>query len=101
MSVMFRIPDYLASFTGQRTSITLEDSPQTVGQALELLWNRFPGLHDRLVDEQSRLRPQLNVFIANNPIPQKDGLTTALSDGASISIFPALGISCACSDAPM
>lgn len=92
MSVMFRIPDYLASFTGQRISITLDGSPQTVGQALELLWSRFPGLHDRLVDEQSRLRPRVNVFIANDPIPQKDGLTTALPDGAPISIFPALGM---------
>jgi molybdopterin synthase sulfur carrier subunit len=93
MSVMFRIPDYLASFTGQRTAITLDDSPQTVGEALEVLWNRFPGLHDRLVDEQSQLRPQLNVFVANDPLQRKDAMTTALPKGASISILPALGIS--------
>jgi len=92
MSVTFRIPEYLASFTGRRTSITLGDSPHTIGRALELLWNQYPGLHDRLVDEQGQLRPQLTVFIANDAIQQRRGLATVLPTGASVSILPALGI---------
>ncbi|MGB8132342.1 MAG: hypothetical protein WCG81_21320 [Candidatus Angelobacter sp.] len=92
MAVTFQIPDHLASFTDWQTSITLDVSPQTIGQALEFLWNRYPGLHDRLVDEQSRIRPQLNVFIANDPICRKKGLATRLPSGASVSILPALGI---------
>ena len=93
MSVTFQIPDYLASFTERRTSITVDASPQTIGQALEFLWKQYPGLHDRIVDEQSQVRPQLNVFIANNPICRKEGLATPLSNGDSVSILPALGMS--------
>lgn len=92
MPITFSIPNYLASFTGQKTSITLDDSPQTVGQALELLWNQYPALHDRLVDEQSRLRPQLNVFVANDSIAHAQGLATSLSNGAALSILPSPGI---------
>jgi hypothetical protein len=92
MAVTFQIPDYLASFTDRQTSITLDASPQTIGQALEFLWNQYPGLHDRIVDEQSQVRPQLNVFIANDPICRKEGLATRLPSGASVSILPALGM---------
>ena len=92
MPVIFRIPDYLATFTEQQTSITLEGSPTNVGQALELLWKQYPALHDRLVDEQSRLRPQVNVFVANDSIHQKDGLATLLPGSVSVSILPSLGV---------
>jgi hypothetical protein len=92
MAVTFQIPDYLASFTDRQTSITLDDSPQTIGQALEFLWNQYPGLHDRIVDEQSQVRPQLNVFIATDPICRKEGLATRLPSGALVSILPALGM---------
>lgn len=91
MAVTFHLPDCLASFTNRQTSITLAASPQTMGQALEFLWNKYPGLHDRIVDEQSQVRPQLNVFIANDPICRKEGLATRLPSDASVSILPALG----------
>lgn len=92
MSVTFRVPDYLASFAGQRTSITLADSPHTVGEALALLWQQYPGLQDRMVDEQSRVRPQLNIFVCNDPICRGDGLATSLCGSAEVVVLPAVGI---------
>jgi molybdopterin converting factor small subunit len=92
MSIVFRIPDYLTTYTGQQTSITLADSPQTIGQALEMLWHQYPGLHDRMVDEQSQVRPQLNIFVCNDPIRQQEGLDTLLLSGTEVFILPAVGI---------
>ena len=90
--VTLHLPRYLASFTGQQNPVVLEDSPATVGQALDMLWSRYPALRDRMVDEQRRLRPQLNVFVAHDSIRRNGGFAKVLPPDAQISVLPSAGI---------
>lgn len=40
---------------------------RTVGEVLADLDARFPGIRFRLVDEQDRIRPHVNVFVNDEP----------------------------------
>lgn len=55
-----RIPTPLRSYTGAST-VTAEGA--TVGAVLADLDRQFPGLAFRVVDEQGRLRPHMNIFV--------------------------------------
>src|SRR6516162_6179427 len=49
LPVTFQIPGPLRSFTGGRSCIELPASPATLREALELLWDTWPGVRDRIV----------------------------------------------------
>jgi sulfur-carrier protein len=90
MPVTVRIPTYLASFAEGRNSLGLEGSPKTVSEALKMLWSLYPGLHDRILDEQGEVRQHINIFVGEEAIRFADGLSTKVSDGAEILIVPAV-----------
>ena len=90
MGVIFHIPGYLRTFTGQQRRIDLDSVPGTVRGALEALWRIHPGVRDRVVDEQGEVRPHVNVFVGRDSIRFTGGLDTPLADGAEISIIPAV-----------
>ena len=62
----------------------------TAEGALRALWTSYPELRLRLVDEQGRLRPHVNVFVGGESIRYTGGLDTPLADGADIAIIPAV-----------
>jgi sulfur-carrier protein len=90
MPVTIRIPSYLVAFTGGQSEITVEDSPATVADALESLWQRHPGLRDRILDEQGAVRQHINIFVGDEAIRFADGLSTRVTNSAEILIVPAV-----------
>lgn len=90
MSVAYYIPAFLRSFTGGKSCVELALRPATVGEALEALWTRYPGIKDRLVTEQGAVRPHVNVFVGKESIRYTGGLATPVPDGAEIAIVPAV-----------
>jgi sulfur-carrier protein len=90
MPVVFEIPNYLAAFAGDRTRLTLNTAPATVQDALVSLWKLYPGLRDRIVDEQGEVRQHINIFVANECIRFTGGLSTPVPDNAELLIVPAV-----------
>lgn len=90
MSVTCYIPAFLRSFTGGRARVELAARPATVGEALEALWARHPGVRDRVLTEQGQVRPHVNIFVGRDSIRYTGGLATPVSPGAEISIVPAV-----------
>ena len=90
MPVTVRIPTYLASFAEGRNSLVLEGAPATVSAALELVWNAHPGLRDRIVDEQGKVRQHINIFVGEEAIRFADGLGTKVPADVEILIVPAV-----------
>jgi molybdopterin converting factor small subunit len=90
MPVTFRIPNYLAAFAGNSSTVKLDGSPATVRDALEALWRLHPGLRDRLVDEQGGVRQHVNIFVGDDAIRLGDGLSTPVPADAEILIVPAV-----------
>ena len=88
MSVSVRIPTPLRTLTGGNEEVVLE-SPPTVGDAIDQLEAKHPGIKDRLLDAKG-VRKFINVYVGEEDIRFLEGLRTKLDDGAQISIVPAI-----------
>jgi molybdopterin converting factor small subunit len=88
--VAFRIPGYLSAFAGGRSRVEIAASPATVGDALLALCAVHPGLRDRILTEEGRLRPHVNVFVGRESIRWTGGLATRLPEAAEVFILPAV-----------
>ena len=90
MPITVRIPTYLASFADGRNVLSLEGSPANVSEALIALWKKYPGLRDRIVDEQGAVRQHINIFVGDEAIRFANGLSTPIPTGAEVLIVPAV-----------
>ena len=90
MAVSFHIPGPLRTFTHGRSTVQLESSPATAGEALLALCGAHPGVRDRIVDERGDLREHVNVFVGSECIRFTGGLGTPIRDGDEITIVPAV-----------
>lgn len=90
MPITVRIPTYLASFAGGRNMLAIDGSPATVAEALAALWKEYPGLRDRIVDEQGAVRQHINIFVGDEAIRFAYGLSTKVPADAEILIVPAV-----------
>ena len=87
MSVMVRIPTPLRRMTNGESKVEMESS--NLGELVEKLDGAYPGFKDRLVDENGELRYFVNIYVNGEDVRFLDGLGTAISSGAEISIVPA------------
>lgn len=90
MPITFYIPGALRGFTAGQATVEIASSPTVVGDALKELWNRYPGIRDRVATEQGEIRQHINIFVGNEDIRFTGGLATAITPGAKISIVPAV-----------
>jgi sulfur-carrier protein len=86
--VTFHIPGALREFTEGRRSVVIENSPPTLGEALSLLWNLYPGVRARMATEQGEIREHINIFIGDENIRYTGGLASPISARSEISIVP-------------
>lgn len=54
------------------------------------MWRAHPGLRDRVLTEERRIREHINFFVGNEPVRYTGGLATPVPEGAEISIIPAI-----------
>ncbi|HUO84858.1 MAG TPA: ubiquitin-like small modifier protein 1 [Thermoanaerobaculia bacterium] len=86
----FVIPGPLRDLTDRRGEVQVEGSAASVEEALELLWDRYPGVRDRVLTELGEVRQHVNVFVDGTSIRDAEGLGTAVREGAEIIILPAV-----------
>lgn len=87
MAVEVRIPTILRPYTGGEKRVTA--SGDSLGAVVADLDAHYPGIGERLLDE-SGLRRFVNVYINDEDVRFLSGLETAVSDGDSITILPAV-----------
>lgn len=88
MAVIVRIPTQLRELSGGVSEASLEGS--TVAELLSALETAHPGFNERLFDDTGGLRRFVNVFVADEDVRFLDGLDTAVGDGQTVSIIPAV-----------
>lgn len=79
------IPQPLLSYTDRRSPV--EADGRTLGELLEDLDRRFPGLRFRVVNEQGELRRHVRFFVDKEQVL---GLDAPLSPSAEVHIFQSL-----------
>jgi sulfur-carrier protein len=90
MAITFHIPAALRQFTANHSTVEIERAPATVGEALSALWTLYPGVRDRITNEQGQVREHINLFVGNENIGYTGGLATHVAEGTEISIVPAV-----------
>jgi molybdopterin synthase sulfur carrier subunit len=87
MAVEVRVPTILRNYTGGEK--TVEATGSSLDALLKDLDASYPGLRDRLVDEKG-LRRFVNVYLNDEDVRFLGGLDTAVADGDSVTILPAV-----------
>jgi molybdopterin synthase sulfur carrier subunit len=87
MAIEVSIPTILRQYTAGAKTVT-GDGP-TVGALFDDLDARFPGLRDRLVDDDG-LRRFVNVYVNDEDVRFLGGVQTPLADGDSVTVLPAV-----------
>ena len=86
MDTIVRIPAALRTLTGGADEVKAAGA--TVGEVIEDLEKRHPGLKDRLLDEKG-VRRFINIYVGEEDVRFTGGLGTELKAGEQISIIPA------------
>lgn len=84
MSVRVKLPPSLQEFSGGVE--TLEVSGRTVGECLEELEARFPGMRESLLDRQGRLLSVFGIYLNADGLHPVE-MDTQLQDGDEIVIL--------------
>lgn len=87
MSVEVRIPTILRPYTGGEKNVTGEGAD--LRALIADLDARYPGIAERLVDEQG-LRRFVNLYLNDEDVRFLGGLDTVIADGDSVTILPAV-----------
>jgi MoaD family protein len=88
MAVTVKIPTQLRAAAGGEAETQVDGA--TVREVLESLFDRHDELRERIYDDEGSLRRFVNVYLAGEDIRFLDGLATPVSDGAELTILPAV-----------
>ena len=86
MSITIRIPLQLTKLTDGQKEVQVQAS--SILEAVNSLNAAFPGMKERLCDEQGSLRPTLNFYVNEKDIRFLQRSDTVLNDGDYVSIVP-------------
>jgi molybdopterin synthase sulfur carrier subunit len=88
MAATVRIPTPLRKLTNNDELV--EVNAATIGDAINELQTRYPGIKERLLDETGAVRRFVNVYVNEEDIRFLQNQQTKLKDGDEISIIPAI-----------
>lgn len=87
------IPSALRKWTAGRDVLELDissDRLMAAADVIEIVARDFPGLRDRVLDEQGQLRRHVNIFIDGENARSLGGLSAPVTADSDIWIHPAL-----------
>src|SRR5439155_15638827 len=88
MSATIRIPTPLRKLTNDLDLVHADGS--TIAEILADLDKHYPGLKERICDENGDVRRFVNIFLNDEDIRFLDDKTTAVNERDEISIVPAI-----------
>jgi molybdopterin converting factor small subunit len=86
-----RIPPTLREQTEGQAAVAADGG--TVRELLDDLTGRFPLLRERIYDD-GRLATFVNVYVEGEDIRTRDGLETAVTEGGTVILLPAMAGGC-------
>ncbi|MEU3406760.1 MoaD/ThiS family protein [Streptomyces sp. NPDC006670] len=87
MAIEVRIPTILRTYTDGEKAVTGQGA--TLSELFADLETRHKGIEERIVDG-GQLRRFVNVYLNDEDVRFIDGIATALKDGDSVTILPAV-----------
>ncbi len=88
MAITVRVPAPLQKLTQDQEEVKAVAA--NVGELIEDLEKNFPGIKERICDEQSKVRKFINIYVNGEDIRFLQQDQTPLKDGDEVSIIPAI-----------
>lgn len=88
MAIKVRIPSPLRGLTNGSSEVELAGG--TISECVNELETRFPGLKQRICDDDGEIRRFVNIYVNGEDVRFLSGLTTAVKTGDELSIVPAV-----------
>ena len=88
MTINVLIPTSLQELTNDQASVEVEAS--NFNELFDVLEASYPGIKNRLCDEQGKPRRFVNFYLNTEDIRFLQGVETELQDGNEVSIVPAV-----------
>jgi hypothetical protein len=89
----FHLPSPLRRWAGGHEVIEVSlplDSRMTIVDAFIFLGRDYPGIRQRVLDDQGRIRSHINVFVDGEDVRFTDGNATQVTHASEVWICPAL-----------
>jgi sulfur-carrier protein len=88
MTIPVRIPTPLRKLTQNQEIVEAEGS--TIREVINSLENNYPGLKERICDEQDNIRRFVNIFLNDEDVRFLKESETPVKSGDEVSIVPAI-----------
>ena len=82
------VPTALRQLTGGESRVAVHGG--TLGACIDELERRFPGMHDRLVDHEGEVQPQIAIYVGGDDVRTLQDLGTPVRPDDEIAIVPAI-----------
>ena len=87
--IRVKIAGHLQDYTGGRRELQIAKAHDVIGMVNELN-RKFPGIAQRILNDQERIRNYVNVFVNSDNAKDVDGVRTRLKDGDVVHILPSV-----------
>ncbi|MDH3975920.1 MAG: MoaD/ThiS family protein [Deltaproteobacteria bacterium] len=88
MGVSVRIPTPLRKLTEGKSEV--EANGGNVGEIIDNLESSYPGLKEKLCEENGSVRKFLNIYLNDEDIRFMDSLATEVREGDTLALIPAI-----------
>ena len=91
--MLFHLPSAIRRFAGDQEVVEMRiplDVRMTVGEAFVMLGRDYPGIRQRVLDDQNNIRRHVNVFVNGENVRFAQGSLTQVSNDSEVWIYPAL-----------
>ena len=90
MPITIELPGALQAHANGSATIVIDEPCASVGDALDALAERWPGVLDRVLTERGEIRQHVNIFVDEDNSRFIGGLAAPVPDGSTILILPAV-----------
>jgi len=82
------VPTPLRRLTGGQSKV--EATGQDIAAVFQAMDEQFPGVSEKLLDEDGRVKRFINVFLNDDEIRSLQGMSTPVKESDRVSIVPAM-----------
>jgi sulfur-carrier protein len=88
--IQIHISGHLREYTGKKKDYEISDKVNDITALVDKLNQMFPGIKDRIFDDQNRTRQFVNIFVNGTNIRDGASENTKLKEGDTVHILPSV-----------
>jgi sulfur-carrier protein len=88
--IIVHISGHLKDYTGRKRDLEITESIENVTGLIEKLNEMFPGIKERVFDDQDKTRPFVNIFVNGENIRDLGQEGTKIKSGDAVHILPSV-----------